>query len=70
MGDERVLVLVCIATIPQALYMSARDSTISNREESFAHLVSRRIVQFAHERGATILVFEHLVTIVRPPFCA
>jgi IS605 OrfB family transposase len=33
---------------------------ISNRDESFAHLVSRRIVQFAQEQGASILVFEHL----------
>jgi putative transposase len=33
---------------------------IRNRDESFAHLVSRRIVQFAQEQGATILVFEHL----------
>jgi IS605 OrfB family transposase len=33
---------------------------ISNRDESFVHLVSRRIVQFAHEQGATVLVFEHL----------
>ena len=31
---------------------------ISKRDESLAHLVSRRIVQFAHEQGATILVFE------------
>ncbi len=29
-------------------------------DESFAHLVSRRIVQFAQEQGATILTFEHL----------
>ena len=33
---------------------------IRNRDESFAHLVSRRIVHFAQEQGATILVFEHL----------
>ena len=33
---------------------------IRNRDESFAHLVSRRIVQFAHEQDASILVFEHL----------
>jgi len=33
---------------------------ISTRDEAFAHLVSRRIVEFAHERGASILVFEHL----------
>jgi IS605 OrfB family transposase len=33
---------------------------ISTRDEEFAHLVSRRIVDFAHEQGATILVFEHL----------
>jgi transposase len=33
---------------------------IRHRDESFAHLISRRIVQFAQEHGATILVFEHL----------
>ena len=33
---------------------------IRTRDEAFAHLVSRRIVDFAHEQGATILVFEHL----------
>lgn len=33
---------------------------IRHIDESFAHLVSRRIVAFAHEHGATILVFEHL----------
>jgi IS605 OrfB family transposase len=33
---------------------------IRHRDESFAHLVSRRIVQFAKEHGASILVFEHL----------
>jgi IS605 OrfB family transposase len=33
---------------------------IRHRDESFAHLVSRRIVQFAKEQGAAILVFEHL----------
>jgi len=33
---------------------------IRNRDEAFAHLVSRRIVDFAHEQEATILVFEHL----------
>jgi IS605 OrfB family transposase len=33
---------------------------ISNRDDSFAHLVSRRIVRFAQEQGATVLVFEHL----------
>jgi IS605 OrfB family transposase len=33
---------------------------ISKRDESFAHLESRRIVRFAQEQGATILVFEHL----------
>jgi putative transposase len=33
---------------------------IRNRDEQFAHLVSRRIVDFAQEQGATILVFEHL----------
>jgi putative transposase len=30
------------------------------RDDSFAHLISRRIVDFAQEQGATILVFEHL----------
>jgi transposase len=29
-------------------------------DESLAHLVSARIVQFAHQHGASILVFEHL----------
>ncbi len=33
---------------------------IRHRDEAFAHLVSRRIVDFAQEQGATILVFEHL----------
>jgi IS605 OrfB family transposase len=33
---------------------------IRNRDEEFAHLVSRRIVQFAQEQGASVLVFEHL----------
>jgi transposase len=33
---------------------------ILSRDESFAHLVSRRIVDFAQEQGATILTFEHL----------
>jgi putative transposase len=33
---------------------------ISNCDEHIAHLVSARIVQFAKEYGATILVFEHL----------
>jgi transposase len=33
---------------------------IRNRDDSFAHLVSRRIVQFAREQDASILVFEHL----------
>lgn len=33
---------------------------IRNVDEAFAHLVSRRIVDFAQEHGATILVFEHL----------
>jgi putative transposase len=33
---------------------------IRARDEQVAHLVSRRIVQFAQEHGATILVFEHL----------
>jgi len=31
---------------------------LRSRDESFAHLVSRRIVDFAQEQGATILVFE------------
>jgi hypothetical protein len=29
-------------------------------DEQIAHLVSARIVQFAQEQAATILVFEHL----------
>ena len=33
---------------------------IRTRDEAFAHLVSRRIVDFAQELGASILVFEHL----------
>ena len=33
---------------------------IKHSDESLAHLVSARIVQFAHHHGATILVFEHL----------
>jgi len=33
---------------------------IRNRDEHFAHLISRRIVEFAQEQEATILVFEHL----------
>lgn len=36
---------------------------IRARDEQVAHLVSRRIVQFAQEHGATILVFEHLGTL-------
>jgi putative transposase len=34
--------------------------TINNADESLAHLVSARIVQFAKGHGATIVVFEHL----------
>ena len=33
---------------------------IRNVDESISHLVSARIVQFAKEHEATILVFEHL----------
>jgi putative transposase len=33
---------------------------IKHIDASLAHLVSARIVQFAHHHGATILVFEHL----------
>ncbi|HEX6479070.1 MAG TPA: transposase [Ktedonobacteraceae bacterium] len=33
---------------------------IKHSDESLAHLVSARIIQFAHHHGATILVFEHL----------
>ena len=33
---------------------------IRHRDEALAHLVSARIVQFATEHGASILVFEHL----------
>jgi len=36
---------------------------IRARDEQVAHLVSRRVVQFAQEHGATILVFEHLGTL-------
>jgi putative transposase len=34
--------------------------TIKKADESISHLVSARIVQFAKEHGATIVVFEHL----------
>ncbi len=33
---------------------------IRNADENLSHLVSARIVQFAQEQGASILVFEHL----------
>ena len=33
---------------------------INQRDEDFAHQVSHRIVQFAREQQASILVFEHL----------
>jgi IS605 OrfB family transposase len=33
---------------------------IRNRDDDEAHRISRRIVQFAQEQGASILVFEHL----------
>jgi IS605 OrfB family transposase len=33
---------------------------INYRDEDFAHQVSHRIVQFAREQGASLLVFEHL----------
>jgi putative transposase len=33
---------------------------IRNLDEDTAHLVSRRIVEFAQEHGATVIVFEHL----------
>ena len=36
---------------------------IKHIDESLAHLVSARIVQFAHHHGATLLVFEHLGTL-------
>jgi putative transposase len=36
---------------------------IRARDEQVAHLVSRRIVQFAQEHGATMLVFEQLGTL-------
>ncbi len=39
---------------------AALRQKIRHRDEHFAHLVSRRIVDFAQEHGATILVFEHL----------
>jgi transposase len=38
----------------------ARWGKLRHRDELFAHLVSRRIVQFARVQGASILVFEHL----------
>jgi putative transposase len=38
-------------------------ASIRNADESRAHLVSARIVQFAREHGASILVFEHLGTL-------
>ncbi len=36
---------------------------INNVDDSIAHLVSARIVQFARQHEATILVFEHLATL-------
>ena len=36
---------------------------ITNVDDSIAHLVSARIVQFAKQHEATILVFEHLGTL-------
>ena len=36
---------------------------IRNADEHIAHLVSARIVQFAAEQGAGVLVFEHLGTL-------
>ncbi len=36
---------------------------INNVDDSIAHLVSARIVQFAKQHEATILVFEHLATL-------
>src|SRR5712692_3426391 len=39
---------------------AARWRKIRQADEHLAHLVSARIVQFAQEQGATILVFEHL----------
>ncbi|GHO99411.1 hypothetical protein KSF_094590 [Reticulibacter mediterranei] len=38
----------------------ARFQKLRNRNDSEAHRVSRRIVQFALEEGASIIVFEHL----------
>ncbi len=35
-------------------------ASIRNRDEHLAHLLSARIVQFAQEHEAAILVFEHL----------
>jgi IS605 OrfB family transposase len=35
-------------------------ASINQRDEDFAHQVSHRLVQFAREQGASILVFEHL----------
>jgi transposase len=34
---------------------------LRNLDEQTAHRVSRRIVEFAHAHGATLLVFEHLI---------
>ena len=40
--------------------MLPSGAIVKHIDESLAHLVSARIVQFAHHHGATILVFEHL----------
>ncbi|GLV60068.1 hypothetical protein KDH_68910 [Dictyobacter sp. S3.2.2.5] len=39
---------------------AARWQKISHRDDDLAHQISARIVQFAREQGASILVFEHL----------
>ena len=40
--------------------MQTSGARIRHRDEQLAHLVSVRLVQFANEHEATILVFEHL----------
>jgi hypothetical protein len=50
---------------PQAAVKGKQDNTdlwrkIRNTDEQVSHLVSARIVQFAKQHEASILVFEHL----------
>jgi transposase len=42
---------------------AARFQKLRNRNDSEAHRISRRIVQFAQDWGASIIVFEHLGTL-------